>query len=58
MTARTIVARRSRSDWPLKAVTYAAMAGISSFMIFPFVWMLLSSFKPFAEIFIRGIQST
>ena len=51
MTARTIVARRSRSDWPLKAVTYAAMAGISSFMIFPFVWMLLSSFKPFAEIF-------
>lgn len=46
-----MVARRSRPDWPLKAVTYAAMAGISAFMIFPFVWMLVSSFKPFGEIF-------
>jgi ABC-type glycerol-3-phosphate transport system permease component len=41
----------SRSRWPLKAAGYAAMVAISIFMVFPFLWMLVSSFKPFGEIF-------
>jgi ABC-type glycerol-3-phosphate transport system permease component len=45
------VARRGRSEWPLKAVAYGAMVAVSAFAIFPFVWMLVSSFKPFGEIF-------
>jgi ABC-type glycerol-3-phosphate transport system permease component len=44
-------ARASRGRWPLKAVGYAAMVAISIFMVFPFLWMLVSSFKPFGEIF-------
>lgn len=51
MTPRSVVTRRSRSDWPLKAAAYGAMVAISTFMVFPFLWMLVSSFKPFAEIF-------
>jgi ABC-type glycerol-3-phosphate transport system permease component len=45
------LARRGRSEWPLKAVTYAVMVAVSAFAIFPFIWMLVSSFKPFGEIF-------
>jgi len=45
------VARRGRSEWPLKAVAYASIAAVSAFAIFPFIWMLVSSFKPFGEIF-------
>ncbi len=45
------VARRGRSEWPLKAVAYASIVAVSAFAIFPFIWMLVSSFKPFGEIF-------
>jgi ABC-type glycerol-3-phosphate transport system permease component len=38
-------------DLLLKGVTYAALVALSAFMLFPFVWMLVSSFKPFPEIF-------
>ncbi len=51
MTAGLAVARRTRTEWPLKAVAYAGLLAVSAFMVFPFLWMLVSSFKPFAEIF-------
>lgn len=35
----------------IKFATYSALALISGLMIFPFVWMLVSSLKPFNEIF-------
>ncbi|TVR94137.1 MAG: carbohydrate ABC transporter permease [Trueperaceae bacterium] len=38
-------------DLLVKGVTYAALTALSVFMLFPFVWMLVSSFKPFPEIF-------
>jgi ABC-type glycerol-3-phosphate transport system permease component len=38
-------------DLLLRGVTYAGLAILSTFTIFPFVWMLVSSFKPFGEIF-------
>jgi ABC-type glycerol-3-phosphate transport system permease component len=34
-----------------RIVVYVALLVLSAFMIFPFLWMLVSSFKPFAEIF-------
>jgi ABC-type glycerol-3-phosphate transport system permease component len=34
-----------------KAASYLALAAISALMLFPFAWMLASSFKPFTEIF-------
>lgn len=40
-----------RTDVATKGVSYAALILISIFMIFPFIWMLVSSFKPFQEIF-------
>jgi ABC-type glycerol-3-phosphate transport system permease component len=45
-------ARRRRWEAALvKAIAYLAILAISAFMVFPFVWMLVSSFKPFQEIF-------
>jgi ABC-type glycerol-3-phosphate transport system permease component len=44
MTAR-------HGDLLVKGVSYAALTALCVFMIFPFVWMLVSSFKPFPEIF-------
>jgi ABC-type glycerol-3-phosphate transport system permease component len=38
-------------DLLIKGVTYGALTALSVFMLFPFVWMLVSSFKPFPEIF-------
>jgi ABC-type glycerol-3-phosphate transport system permease component len=35
----------------VKAAGYLALAVISALMLFPFAWMLASSFKPFTEIF-------
>jgi ABC-type glycerol-3-phosphate transport system permease component len=35
----------------VKAASYLALAAISALMLFPFAWMLASSFKPFTEIF-------
>ena len=50
--ARTqAVAPRGSLDLVPKLVTYGALILISAFMVFPFVWMLVSSFKPFEEIF-------
>jgi ABC-type glycerol-3-phosphate transport system permease component len=40
-----------RGDRAVKAGTYAVLAVVSAAMVFPFVWMLTSSFKPFEEIF-------
>lgn len=34
-----------------KPIAYASIIALSALMIFPFVWMLSSSFKPFSEIF-------
>jgi ABC-type glycerol-3-phosphate transport system permease component len=38
-------------DGPVKLVTYVALVLVSVAMVFPFAWMLTSSFKPFQEIF-------
>jgi ABC-type glycerol-3-phosphate transport system permease component len=35
----------------VKATTYLILAATAAFMVFPFVWMLVSSLKPFEEIF-------
>lgn len=45
------VAPKGSPDLVPKVVTYGALILISAFMVFPFVWMLVSSFKPFEEIF-------
>jgi ABC-type glycerol-3-phosphate transport system permease component len=46
------LARRRRREATLtKVIAYVAIVLVSIFMVFPFVWMLVSSFKPFEEIF-------
>jgi ABC-type glycerol-3-phosphate transport system permease component len=40
-----------RSEHAIKLGVYLVLAAISAFMVFPFVWMLVSSLKPFEEIF-------
>ena len=42
---------RVRRATLVKAAIYLALAAISALMLFPFAWMLASSFKPFTEIF-------
>jgi len=42
---------RHTLDLGPKMVAYIALALVSVFMVFPFAWMLVSSFKPFEEIF-------
>ena len=42
---------RRRRQPIVKATVYLVLLGTSAFMIFPFVWMVVSSFKPFEEIF-------
>jgi ABC-type glycerol-3-phosphate transport system permease component len=50
--ARTATVASGRSpDFGPKLVAYAALSLICIFMVFPFAWMLVSSFKPFEEIF-------
>ena len=34
-----------------KLAVYVVLVGFSAFMVFPFVWMVVSSLKPFEEIF-------
>jgi ABC-type glycerol-3-phosphate transport system permease component len=52
LSASPVLARRRKREATLaKTVAYTAVILISAFMIFPFVWMLVSSFKPFEEIF-------
>jgi ABC-type glycerol-3-phosphate transport system permease component len=43
--------RARHGDLLVKGVAYAALTALCAFMLFPFVWMLVSSFKPFPEIF-------
>jgi ABC-type glycerol-3-phosphate transport system permease component len=43
--------RASVTDILVRIAVYAILIAISAFMVFPFVWMLVSSFKPFPEIF-------
>ena len=38
-------------DLLIKGASYGALIALCIFMVFPFVWMLVSSFKPFEEIF-------
>lgn len=45
------VGARRRGDALAKGAGYVGVALVSAFMIFPFVWMLVSSLKPFQEIF-------
>jgi ABC-type glycerol-3-phosphate transport system permease component len=42
---------RLKREHALKALVYLVLAGTAVFMVFPFVWMLVSSLKPFEEIF-------
>jgi ABC-type glycerol-3-phosphate transport system permease component len=46
-----VTAVRVRRATLVKAASYLALAAVSALMLFPFVWMLASSFKPFTEIF-------
>jgi ABC-type glycerol-3-phosphate transport system permease component len=43
--------RRPGSETLVRSGTYLALIALSLFAIFPFVWMAVSSFKPFREIF-------
>jgi ABC-type glycerol-3-phosphate transport system permease component len=45
------MSRRRRRKPFVKAGVYVVLLATSAFMIFPFVWMVVSSFKPFEEIF-------
>ena len=40
-----------RGEHVAKFAVYLVLAAVSAFMIFPFVWMVVSSLKPFTEIF-------
>jgi ABC-type glycerol-3-phosphate transport system permease component len=46
-----VVPSRSPLRLAPRFIVYAALLLLSAFMVFPFLWMLVSSFKPFAEIF-------
>jgi ABC-type glycerol-3-phosphate transport system permease component len=43
--------RRQREDAIIKSLVYLAIVVTSLFMMFPFLWMAVSSLKPFEEIF-------
>jgi ABC-type glycerol-3-phosphate transport system permease component len=43
--------RAGHGDLLVKGASYGALTALCVFMLFPFVWMLVSSFKPFPEIF-------
>lgn len=40
-----------RGDGPVKLITYVLLLLVCAGMVFPFLWMLTSSLKPFEEIF-------
>jgi len=42
---------RLHTELLVKALVYLALLAAAAFMVFPFVWMVLSSLKPFTEIF-------
>jgi len=47
----TLLPRRRGQDSLWRVLAYLAIALVTAFMVFPFVWMAVSSFKPFEEIF-------
>jgi ABC-type glycerol-3-phosphate transport system permease component len=49
--APNLARRRRRETTLTRGIAYGAIILVSAFMIFPFIWMLVSSFKPFEEIF-------
>ena len=51
MSATRLARHRRQEAVAGKAIAYTAIVLTSAFMVFPFVWMLVSSFKPFEEIF-------
>ena len=51
MSAIAAARRRRREESLARAIAYVAIVATSAFMVFPFVWMLVSSLKPFEEIF-------
>jgi ABC-type glycerol-3-phosphate transport system permease component len=42
---------RLHTEHLVKLAVYLVLAAVSAFMVFPFVWMLVSALKPFPEIF-------
>ena len=51
MSAHDVARPSRRGDGPVKTVTHAVLLIVCAAMVFPFVWMLTSSLKPFEEIF-------
>jgi ABC-type glycerol-3-phosphate transport system permease component len=51
MTVLRRPATGNRSDDVVRAVAYIGLVAVSAYMLFPFVWMVVSSLKPMAEIF-------
>lgn len=51
MSAPDLVRPPRRRDGPIRTVTHAVLLIVCVAMVFPFVWMLTSSLKPFEEIF-------
>jgi len=51
MNLSPLARRRRREDSAARALAYTVVVGLSALMMFPFLWMLVSSFKPFEEIF-------
>lgn len=51
MSAPAVGRQPRRGDRHVKAVTYTVLIVVCAAMVFPFVWMLTSSLKPFEEIF-------
>ncbi|HEV2106747.1 MAG TPA: carbohydrate ABC transporter permease [Thermomicrobiales bacterium] len=51
MSAPRVASRRQREDAIIKSLVYLAIVVTSLFMMFPFLWMAVSSLKPFEEIF-------
>jgi ABC-type glycerol-3-phosphate transport system permease component len=51
MSAPAAARQLRRGDRPVKVVTYTVLIVVCAAMVFPFVWMLTSSLKPFEEIF-------
>jgi ABC-type glycerol-3-phosphate transport system permease component len=51
MSNPALARRRRREKAAAKGLAYVLVAGLSAVMIFPFLWMLTSSLKPFEEIF-------
>jgi ABC-type glycerol-3-phosphate transport system permease component len=49
--APNLARRRRRETTLTRWIAYGAIILVSAFMIFPFIWMLVSSLKPFEEIF-------